>query len=133
MNRVFASLKRFKMSQDGSATIEAVLWFPMFIVILVMVTDVSFVFHRQSQVFRVVQDANRAFSVGRLSSSAETETYIENVFSNISQGINATTQVSSGIISTSVTIPVEDLVAIGYFSFLRGYNITVQASQYQEL
>lgn len=123
---------RFRDSESGSATIEAVLWFPMFVVLLVMVTDVSFVFHRQSQLYRIVQDANRSLSTGRFSTTAATESYIENLFRNVSQNVNATTTVSSRVISTSVVVPVEDLVAIGYFNFLDGYNITVQSDQFQE-
>lgn len=63
--RLKALLKRFRRDERGSATIEAVLWLPMFVIFFVMIADVSLVFFRQTEVMRVVQDGNRALSVGR--------------------------------------------------------------------
>lgn len=124
--------RRFRRDEEGGATIEAVLWLPMFIVFFVMVADVSFIFHRQSQILRVTQDANRAFSVGRFDSESETETFIESTLRELSQSTNAATTVADGVISTSVRIPVEDLVAVGFFSFLADYDIEVIAEHFLE-
>ena len=63
--RLMALLKRFRRDERGSATIEAVPWLPLFVIFFVMIADVSLVFFRQTEVLRVVQDGNRALSVGR--------------------------------------------------------------------
>ena len=39
---------------------------------------------------------------------------------------------NSGVIDTVALVPVEDLVAVGMFNFLNGYNIAVQSNHYVE-
>jgi Flp pilus assembly protein TadG len=125
-------LKRFRRDEHGSATIEAVLWLPMFVIFFVMIADVSLVFFRQTEVLRVVQDANRALSVGRFSGPAETEEYVRTVIAPLTTRAQVTTTVNSGVIDTVALVPVEDLVAVGMFNFLNGYNIAVQSNHYVE-
>lgn len=125
-------VRRFRKEESGSATVEAVLWLPLFVVVFVMIADVSFVFHRQSQMMRIVQDANRAFSVGRLSSEDETETFVTDALAGLSGSAVAVTTLDAGVISTRVQVPVTDLVAVGFFNFLSGYNIEVSSEHYLE-
>ncbi|RYG93168.1 pilus assembly protein [Loktanella sp. IMCC34160] len=124
--------RRFRKEETGSATVEAVLWLPLFVVVFVMIADVSFVFHRQSQMMRIVQDANRAFSVGRLSSEAETENFVTDALAGLSESAVAVTTLNAGVISTSVQVPVTDMVAVGFFNFLSGYNVEVSSEHYLE-
>lgn len=125
-------IKKFWRNEDGSATIEAVLWLPLFVVFFVMVADVSFVFHRQAQMLRVVQDANRAFSVGRLSDEDATESFITTALLEVSDSAVATTSIGSGIITSTLRVPVGDLVAVGFFAFLSGYDIEVESQHFLE-
>ena len=67
---------RFLRREDGSAMVEAVLWLPIFLVIFGLMVDSALVFHGQSKVLRVVQDANRNMSIGRLDTDDDVETYI---------------------------------------------------------
>lgn len=48
--RLKALLRRFRRDERGSATIEAVIWLPMFVIFFVMIADVSLVFFRQTEV-----------------------------------------------------------------------------------
>ncbi len=125
-------LEKFRKDQEGSATVEAVLWLPFFVIIFVMIADVSFVFHRQSQALRVVQDANRAFSVGRLNSTIETEDFVLAGIAAYTTGASVSTTVTSGIIRTTTLIPVDDMTAVNFFRFLRGYNVEVTSEHYLE-
>lgn len=125
--------KNFRRDEDGSATIEAVLWLPVFFILFCAVVDVSFVFHKQAEAYRVVQDANRAFSVGRIASTADTEDFIETMVQHLSPGAAATTSVSNGIILSQLSLPVEDLDATGFFSWLTGYNVVVASEHFLEL
>jgi Flp pilus assembly protein TadG len=124
--------KSFREETDGSATIESVLWLPFFVFFLVLIADTSFIFHNQAQITRVVQDANRALSVGRLSSTDEAETYIGTALANVSNQVEASSVIENGIISTSVKVPVDDLVAVGFFDFLAGYDVEVTAEHFVE-
>jgi Flp pilus assembly protein TadG len=130
--RLKALLKRFRRDERGSATIEAVLWLPMFVIFFVMIADVSLVFFRQTEVLRVVQDGNRALSVGRFGGAAEVEQFVKDTIAPMTTRAQVTTTVNSGVINTKALVPVEDLVAVGMFNFLNGYNIAVQSNHYVE-
>lgn len=124
--------RRFRKDEEGAATVEAVLWLPAFILFFVMVAEVSFVFHRQSQVLRVVQDGNRALSVGRLASTNDVEDFIAARISNLSTRAQVSSGLADGVISTLVEIPVEDLVAVGMFDFLADYDVAIASQQFIE-
>lgn len=124
--------KKFSANESGSATIEAVLWFPMFVLLLVMVADVSFVFFGQAQAMRILQDGNRAFSVGRITSESDTEVFVVSALAPLTPNPTVTTSLSQGVITTIAEIPVSDLAKIGGFSFLSGYNIIVKSEHFLE-
>lgn len=71
----FSQLKKFKKSEDGSFTIEMVIWMPIFVIILAIIMNVSMIFFHESQMLRITQDAVRAFSLGRVT-EAEAEQII---------------------------------------------------------
>ncbi|NRP11991.1 hypothetical protein XMM379_001907 [Aliiroseovarius sp. xm-m-379] len=125
-------MKNFCRSERGAMTIEAVMWLPVFVVMMALVADVSFVFFRQSTILRVVQDANRAFSIGRLESAEATQAYVVSALSDLSSGASAVTTLSSGIITTTASIPVSDLTAVDAFDFLKGYHVGVTAQHFLE-
>lgn len=130
--RLGTLVKKFRRDERGSATIEAVLWLPFFVIFFVMIADVSLVFFRQTDVLRVVQDGNRALSVGRLGSASEVETFVKDRISPLTNAAQVTTTVDNGVIDTRALVPVEDLVAVGMFNFLSGYYVAVDSSHYVE-
>ncbi len=125
--------KRFFRDEQGTATVETVLWFPFYIAMFTLVVDASMIFHNQTFVTRVIQDGNRAFSVGRLSGTDETQSFIRERLAGISEGADVVTRLDSGIISTTVSVPVGDLDAIGWFAGLTGFDLVMSAEHYQEM
>ncbi len=117
---------------DGSATIEAVLWMPFFLAAFTFVVDGTMIFHNHSQILRVVQDANRGLSVGRYDTEAETETEIEARLASVSPNTNATTSISAGVIRTTVTVPAADLDVIGMFAGLAAPTLTLTTQHFLE-
>ena len=122
----------FAKDESGSSTIEAVIWLPLFMLLLSMVADASFIFHGQAQALRIVQDGNRAFSVGRLEDTAATQAYIRSNLISLSRGARVTTTLSGGIITTTALISVDDLLAIGSVGALTGFDITVKSQHFLE-
>ena len=102
--RLRICLGRFAREQDGSVTIEAVMWLPFFMFLLVLVADASFIFNGQARALRIVQDGNRAFSVGRLEDPASTQTYIAASLAELSPGAVVSTTLNGGIITSVATI-----------------------------
>ena len=124
MNRL---LKRFARDTSGSATIEFVIWLPMVLLAFGLTVDVSMIFHSQSQVLRIVQDANRNASIGRLRTPAEAESYVETRLHKASADADATSTITAGVINTTVTYPARDFQILGFFPQLRNLEITVNS------
>lgn len=131
-------MRAWVRDEKGSATIEAALWIPFFILLLALIADASFLFNRQAQMLRSVQDVNRAFSTGQIGSTAQVEAILAAQFAGTSQGVRVQSTLDSGtvpggIIRTSLSIPARDLVSIGIISGLTNLNITVVSAHYREL
>ncbi|MBT8415954.1 MAG: pilus assembly protein [Silicimonas sp.] len=135
LKRIPPLLRTFRRRQDGTATVEAVLWFPIFIAVFGLMVDSAIIFHGQSKVLRVVQDANRKLSIKSLKTDAEVVAFINNELNQI--GITPTTTVAqsdaiTGIVSTGVQVPASELQLLGYFSVLTNLDLTVTAQHMRE-
>ena len=118
---------RFLRREDGAATVEAVIWLPVFLLVLFLMVDVALVFVGQSEALRVVQDANRNMSIGRFRTAAETEAYVEARLAGLSAGVEAVSVVNAGIVTTTVTLPARDLQMSGLFTAVINANLSVSA------
>lgn len=119
--------RSFRQSEDGTATVEAVIWLPIFFLVLFLMVDAAMMFSGQSQALRVVQDANRNMSIGRFRTTAETENYIEQHLARFSAEVNAVSTVTAGIVTTTVTLPARDLQLSGFFSAFADLTLSVSA------
>lgn len=124
MNRL---LKKFARDEKGSSTVEFVIWMPVVLMAFGLTVDVSMIFHSQSQVLRIVQDANRNASIGRLRTTTEAEDYIEDRLHNASASANATSTITAGVITTTVTYPARDFQILGFFKQFNDLEITVNS------
>jgi len=122
-------LDRWLRGQDGSVSVEAALWLPIFMGLILLITNTSLVFYGQSQAMRVVQDANRAFSTGRLATEADVRQFIIDRLAPLTAEPIVETVVHQGVIYTTAQLPVEDLAHIGTLNMFSGYHVNV-ASQF---
>jgi Flp pilus assembly protein TadG len=104
-------LRRFKRCENGSFTIEFVIWMPIFAILLAIVMNLSMVFYYEAHMLRVAQDATRAFSLGKFDGDPNfppdvlAEQYIQNQLSYI----GATLDIDTTVINVS-SIPVAQTV-----------------------
>ena len=133
VQRVRRSLLSFGRLQDGAATIEAVLWTPVFLILFGMVTDTSTVFGRQAEILRIIQDSNRSLAVGAFQSVQQAEDYVIKKVAVFSANTIVDVVIVDGIIKTSVSLPAADLTSTGLFDAINTLTITVGASQMSEL
>ena len=124
---------KFLRDDRGSFTVEALIWLPIFVVVLCMTADTAMIYAKQSQVMRVVQDANRSYAVGKFADGAATETYILNLVHPMSPNATASSVLTNGIITTTVTMPARDLIATGMLPVLSGMNVLVVLQQMKEV
>ena len=124
--------KRFVESEDGSSTIEAVLWLPVFFAFFALITDASFIFFGQNQAHRIVQDANRQLSIGRFQDADQIVAFLTSELATLSPNAEIASAINAGVVTSSVNMPASDLVAVGVFSNLVKADIYVVASHYVE-
>lgn len=111
--------RRFLKDEDGAVTVAAVLWLPFFVMILLMVADLTMIFYGQARAQEVAENVNRSLSVGQYSSYAEAESAVRTALNPISPNARATTTSEDFMIRTVVTLPTSDLSNIGFFSSLQ--------------
>lgn len=133
-NSVQKRLWRFGECEDGSASIESLFWIPMFVYFLVLVLDVSFIFFGKAQVLQVVQDANRARSLGVFTTELQTEDFVRDALKNYTTGatVTSTDDLVAGVVTTDVSIPATDLMIVGSIPVFRNTQIPVSAQHFLE-
>ena len=129
---LLSRLRTFRRSEDGAATIELVLILPVFLLIVALVVDSSMILFRQAQAYRIVQDANRALSLGRISTADETSALIVAALQPIAPSATATAQIANGIVTTTLTMPLSDIQMTGLLAAFDGGSIGVTASHILE-
>lgn len=118
---------------DAAVSVDAVLWMPVFIFLFALLADVSLILGDQARVLRVVQDTNRAVSIGRIRTSEDAEQYIRDQISDLSPNAEVDTVVDdAGVIHSTVILPVSDLTATRMVNALKGMNVTVTAQHMAE-
>lgn len=126
------SKNTFAASEDGSATVEVVIWLPFIMALFTLMVDASVMFHNHSSVTRMVQDANRAYAVGRYETEVETQTELSARLADLSGDADVQTTLSNGVINTVVTVPAADLDVIGVFPGMSDFLFTIRAQHFQE-
>ncbi|MDQ2089450.1 TadE/TadG family type IV pilus assembly protein [Marimonas arenosa] len=134
MKKLNHYFRDFVRSESGSQTIEAVIWVPIFVFFLAFMVNVAMVFFNESQMLRVVQDANRAFSLGWFTTDIETEQHITQELAYLSPNVTVDTVVDGGIIKTQLSIPAFDMMPLKGLGkqFFSTTQITVQAEHVVE-
>lgn len=123
---------RFWNDERGSASIEGLLWVPIFVYLLVLITDVSLIYYAKAQALRTIQDGNRALSVRFLSDASAAENFVETRLQGYAPSVAVTTSISNGIVTTSATMPASELMAIGSIPTFRDTMISVTAQHFLE-
>lgn len=111
---------------------EFVLWLPVIALLFGLVTDTAMIFGGQAQVLRVVQDANRAMSIGRVRRVEDTQNMILVGIAGVAPNATVETTVSGGLISSTVLIPVTDLTATGVVGSFADFKVAVFAQHLAE-
>ncbi len=128
------NMLKFWKNQIGTATVEFVICVPVFLMLLGLVVDTSLVFAGEAQALRVVQDANRSMSIGRIKTIPETQAMIVNGLKSMSPGVTAITVVTpEGVIISTATIPAKELAGFGLLEVFGTLNVIVTAQHMSEI
>jgi Flp pilus assembly pilin Flp len=69
------SVFTFLRDEKGAVTIEFVLWVPIFVGLLVLVTDASIIYLTHSEMWNVARDTTRRMTTEQITNSAEARDY----------------------------------------------------------
>jgi hypothetical protein len=141
-------IKRFREDQSGTATIESLLWMPLFFFLFILIIDVSMVFYGKSEVLRFVQNENRTLSVWvgtepdweaeEAAAEVRLRGRIVGLMRNASPSELAGVTVDiekdgNNIINTTVSLPGRPMMAVGSLPNFSATRITVRAQHYKEV
>ena len=134
VRRPFAFAKRLARDEQGTITVEAVLWIPLFFFILMLITDASMAFFSKGEAIRTVQMGNWAFARNPDATVAGTQDWIEQQFAAYAPNAEAITTTDSehGTVSTTLQYPAGDVVPFNTLGVLGNWKIAVRARQHLE-
>ena len=144
--RLGRRLRLFARQEGGSATIEAMLWIPLFFFVLVMAVEASQICVTQSVVMRVVQDGNRSFALGRLDANPDlckaggtvdapqTDAFITAALAKVSPRatIDSKVNCSTKVLVSTVRLPISDGTGFSMIPMARKARITDSAQEGKE-
>ena len=127
--RIFSDFipRAFIRRENGTATVEFVIWLPVVMLVFAMVVDVSMLLGGEAQALRVVQDANRGLSVGHFLTIDAAEAFVLTQVASLSSNAIVDITVINGVINSRLTMPAADLMSTGIYDALLNINITVVA------
>lgn len=119
--------RRLVQDSRGSLTIEAVLWIPLFVFLILLVVDVSNIYLKQSEAMRIVHAGNRALSVDPLLTPLETKAAITEKLTKAVSGAKADTDIIDGYIVTTVDLPFSAMMISSSLPFIGGKMLKLTA------
>lgn len=128
--RIFT--KKFMRREDGTATVEFAIWTPFVFAVFLAAGELVMIFYGQSRILQVAQDATRQASIGRLQTAEDVSNYINTELPGFATNASITNQVSRGVITTAVSVPVRDIAPFGIITALGSSQVTVVAQQVAE-
>lgn len=96
---------------------------------LTLVFDTSLTFFNQSQILRMMQDANRAYSTGRIRSLDDTEAFVRSGIEAMGATPKVTSTLNGNIIRTTVEVRAGDLGGVGLLRMIADLELRM-ASQH---
>ena len=115
--------RSFRRAEDGSATIEIILWVPLVFALITLVVDVTQIMHAQTRLFTLARDASRQVALGGLT-EAEAETALNDHFAG-TDGSVAEVATDNGIVTTSLSVPAG---SVGLLTSFVGADFAVRAN-----
>ena len=106
---------QFLRDEHGSATIEFVLWVPVFVVLLVATTDASILYLHHTEMWNVSRDVARRVSVGDLTEADAVNVVQNEMFLYSSAYTVATSDPTALNVQITIQTSIADASVFGFF------------------
>ncbi len=102
--------------------------------IFALIADTALIFGGEARVLRVIQDANRAMSIGRITEAEVAQDLVFSRIQNLAPNAVVTTTYDDtlGLINTVVAIPATDFTSVGLVDPFLNLTVTVSAQHLAE-
>ncbi len=125
-----ASLRRFIRDQAGTASIEFVLWAPVYVILLVAVTDASILYLTHTEMWNAARDTARRISVGTLNAAGAPDHAGKKL---LLSGRTYTLAVSdTGPVIVEISVNVGDASVFGFFKPVLGRELNARVVMWKE-
>lgn len=124
MGRLF----QFRKDESGGVLIEAALWMPVMLSMMIMVADASVVFMNKARIEKIVSDGHRRLAVqNEIYTCGELEAWIEKHAQVIAASATATCTPTLTYTNATVTVDVSDIDLAGSMGFLGKIDMRVRS------
>ncbi len=125
-----ACIRRFIRDQTGTATIEFVLWVPVYVILLVAVTDASILYLTHTEMWNAARDTARGISVGALTAADAPDRAREKL---LLSGRTYTVAASdAGPVIVEISVNVGDASIFGFFKPVLGRQLNARVEMMKE-
>ena len=122
----------FLRDERGSATIEFVLWVPVFVVLLVAATDATILYLHHTEMWNVSRDVARRVAVGDMTES-EAANVVQNEMFLYSRAYTvATSDPTSLDVQIVIQTLISDASVFGFFKPVLGRYLTASVTMRRE-
>ncbi len=129
-NRRQGWLGRFLKGNDGSVTVEFVLWLPLFLALILVTADASLAFTRQSNFWTVSRDTARIVSRHGLD-TGEAQRYAQRQarFSGYTPDVSVRVDPIASTVTVTITGDAKKLAPFGVLGLALGSTVSAQVTQ----
>ena len=117
------NLRSFLRDDRGAVTVEFMIMLPLFTTFLLLATDASMLFLRQTSLMNVARDTARAVSRYAMT-PAEGQTYAQKAAANGQGAATATVTVQNGAVTVLITTNAQSAAPFGIVSFAVGDKLS---------
>ena len=126
------TVSQFLRDEHGSATIEFVLWVPIFVVILVAATDATILYLHHTEMWNVSRDVARRVAVGDIT-EADAAAVVQNEMFLYSRAYTVATSDPADLdVKIMIQTSVADASVFGFFKPVLGRNLTAMVTMRRE-
>jgi Flp pilus assembly protein TadG len=128
--RALKALRHFAGRSDGSVTVEFVLWLPVFLSVIMLSTDASVLFMRQSNFWNVSRETARIVSRHGLDAvAAESYAASSARFGDYTPDVAVTVDALESTVTVRITGQSGRMAPFGVLGFAMGDTVSAQVTQ----
>lgn len=126
------SVSQFLRDEQGSATIEFVLWVPVFVVLLIATIDATVLYLHHTEMWNVSRDVARRVAVGDITEDQAAQVVHDELFLYADHYWVATSKKTDLDVKIAIQTSIADASVFGFFKPVLGENLVALVTMRRE-